>query len=363
MTVTTTSPLVSVLTPVYNGAAYLARCIESVLQQSYGNFEYIIVDNGSTDATLSIANGYATADPRIHIYHSDHTIGIIENHNKAFSLISPASKYTKVVSADDWLFPECIQRMVALAESHPSVGIVGSYQLSGCGTDGRNWQVKWDQVAYPSELMSGHDVCRAHFLCGLYIFGTPSSLLYASRLVRSSECFYPNLTAEADTSACCKHLAEADFGFVHQVLSYERVHEERVTTKCQDLNTYLSSRLSDVIEYGPACLSQTEIRGLIKQLLGQYYKFLATNLSRGRSIEFWKYHSRRLRELGHPLSALRLGTAVLMTVADLLLNPKQTAENILRSMSRWHRFRAKAAQASHDGRTDIVKPKRVSVDL
>ncbi len=124
-------PLVSIVTPVYNGETYLTECIESVLSQTYQNWEYIILNNNSRDRTLEIAEEYRRRDSRIRIYSNDTLLPIIANHNKAFSLISAESKYCKVVSADDWLFPECLQRMVGLAEENPSVGIVGAYQLSG----------------------------------------------------------------------------------------------------------------------------------------------------------------------------------------------------------------------------------------
>ncbi len=89
-------------------------------------------------------------------YHSnDSLLDIIANHNRAFCLSSPSSRYCKIVSADDWLFPECLERMVELAEAHPSVGIVGSYQLSGGGKSWQDWCVKWDQVPYPSHSGSG----------------------------------------------------------------------------------------------------------------------------------------------------------------------------------------------------------------
>ena len=100
------SPLVSVVTPVYNGEAYLAECIESVLTQTYSNFEYIIVDNCSTDGTSKIVNEYGKKDSRIKAYRNDVLLDIIANHNHAFRLISPKSKYCKVVSGDDWIFPE-----------------------------------------------------------------------------------------------------------------------------------------------------------------------------------------------------------------------------------------------------------------
>src|SRR3970040_1020431 len=102
------APLVSVLTPVYNGAPYLRECIESVLSQTYSNWEYTIVNNCSTDQTLTIAEEYARKDTRIRVCSNAVLLDVISNHNRAFRLVSPDSKYCKVVSGDDWLFPECL---------------------------------------------------------------------------------------------------------------------------------------------------------------------------------------------------------------------------------------------------------------
>ena len=105
-------PVVSVITPVYNGEEYLAECIESVLAQTYQNWDYTIVNNCSTDRTLEIAQAFASRDRRIRIHTNDRFAPVIENHNIALRQISPASKYCKVVFADDWLFPRCIEEMV-----------------------------------------------------------------------------------------------------------------------------------------------------------------------------------------------------------------------------------------------------------
>jgi glycosyltransferase involved in cell wall biosynthesis len=322
-------PLVSVVTPVYNGASYLAECIESVLAQTYANWEYWIVNNFSNDDTLAIAERYARLDGRIHVQSNASLLDVIANHNRAFRLISPSSKYCKVVSADDWLFPECLTRMVRLAEANPSVGIVGSYQLSGGGEQWRDWCVKWAQVPYPSKVVPGRDVGRIHMLGGVDVFGTPTSLLYRADLVRRDDRFYPNSSAEADTSACCNCLRSANYGFVHQVLSYERVHNVRVTTRSQSLNAYLSSDLADLLEYGSAYLSEHERDRRLGALLRQYYGFLAISALKFRNREFWAFHEKRLKELGYPLRMLDLGKAVLMTVLDLLLNPKHTTERLM----------------------------------
>src|SRR5216683_862219 len=123
-------PLVSVVTPVYNGEKYLAECIESILAQTYANWEYIIINNCSTDRSLEIAQSYAEKDARIRIHNNQEFVGREANENIAFRQISSESKYCKMVHADDWLFPECIARMVAVAGTYPTVSIVGAYGLN-----------------------------------------------------------------------------------------------------------------------------------------------------------------------------------------------------------------------------------------
>src|SRR5690242_9547360 len=119
-----TEPLVSILTPVYNGEKHLAQCIRSILAQDYTNFEYIIVNNCSTDKTLEIAESFARQDPRIRIHNNTEFLSVVDNHNNAFSLIPEDAKYCKIVGADDWLYPNCISELVKVAEEYPTVGMV-----------------------------------------------------------------------------------------------------------------------------------------------------------------------------------------------------------------------------------------------
>jgi glycosyltransferase involved in cell wall biosynthesis len=323
-------PLVSVLTPVYNGELYLRECIESVLAQTYSNWDYTIVNNCSKDRTLEIAQEYATKDKRIRVHSNDTLLPIIANHNRAFRLIAADCKYVKVVSADDWLFPECITRMVGLAEAHPSVGIVGSYQLTGGGDQ---WEVRTDGLSYFKSVVPGREICRSHLLGTLDVFGNPTSSLYRADLVRSTDAFYPNETAEADLSAIYKHLQASDFGFVHQVLSYERVHYERMTTTSKKLNAYLSSKINDCITYGPLYLTEGELEIRVQALLTEYYRYLGGDAFKFRNKASWDYHKRRLSELGHPLDSVKLSNAILIKLIDMLFNPKHSVETLLRRIS------------------------------
>src|SRR6266853_864191 len=188
-------PLVSIVTPMYNESEYLAECIESVLAQTYQNWDYTIIDNCSTDESVEIARRYAAKDQRIRIQENQRFLRAIPNFNVALRQISPTCKYCKVVLGDDWIFPECLERMVAVAEEHPSVGIVGAYALEG-------QQVTWTGLPYPSRRVCGREVCRKHLLEKLYVFGTQSSVLYRADLVRCHDPFYNESNIQADTEAC-----------------------------------------------------------------------------------------------------------------------------------------------------------------
>src|SRR5690242_9640140 len=94
------TPLVSVVTPFYNTAAYLSECIESVLNQTYPNFEYILADNRSTDGSFGIAESYARLDQRIRLIRYPEFVAQLPNYNRALREISKTSQYCKIVQAD-----------------------------------------------------------------------------------------------------------------------------------------------------------------------------------------------------------------------------------------------------------------------
>jgi len=316
---TSQAPLVSVLTPVYNGDAYLRDCIESVLAQTYPHWEYVIVDNCSTDRTLEIAREYAAKDARIRISNNTDFVRAIENHNNAFRQISPDSRYCKIVAADDWLFPECLEQMVRIAEEHPSVAIVGAYGL-------RETEIESVGLKYPSRFVSGREICRARLLGGAYYFGAPTSVLYRSSIVRSRHAFYNETNLHADSEVCFEFLKEHDFGFVHQVLTFRRERSDSLTALSRKLNTYSPMILLELVKYGPIYLTEAELRQRIQNHLRSYYAYLGRQLLKVRERDYWKFHRSKLAELGYPMSAPRVAAAALAAAFDFLLNPKNTFE-------------------------------------
>jgi hypothetical protein len=206
---------------------------------------------------------------------------------------------------------------------------VGCYQLSG-GEE--KWHVRNDGLPFHRTVIPGREVGRAQSLGMMDVLGNPTSTLYRADLVRSSDSFYPNPTAEADLSACFKSLTVSDFGFVHQVLAYERLHEAQMTKTSWNLSAYYPSRISDLREYGPSFLTSQELGQRLSELMDIYYEVLAVSAVNFRKKDYWKYHKKRLSELGFPFDRIRLAKAVFGKVLDLLLNPKQTIEKSLKRL-------------------------------
>ena len=317
---TASHPLVSLVTPAYNEQEHLPACIESVLAQTYPNWEYTIVNNRSSDKTLEIAQDYAARDPRIRVSTNNEFVPALANFNIAFRQISPASKYCKMVLADDWIFPDCLQRMVAIMEEHPSVGIVGAYGLASP-------LVLWTGLPYPSHFVSGREICRQRLLGAPYVFGSPTSVLFRSDLVRGHDPFYNESNVAADSEACFELLKNCDFGFVHQILTYSR--DDRQNSRLQrsrELNTAAPSTLRELVLFGPYYLTPEEHKNRLQATVSKYYDFLALSLLQRRSKEFWDYHKGKLKEEGIAFSDVSLFRALLRRVANKFLKVLRTPE-------------------------------------
>ena len=335
-------PLVSVVTPVFNGAKYLRACIESVLAQTYQNWEYVIVDNCSTDQTLAIAREYAEKRPQIKVRVNREFVGAIENHNIAFRSMSADAKYCKLLSSDDWMYPECISKLVDVAERNPSVGIVGSYAINAQG-------IRWVNLPLGQEVFYGRQIGRLFLLGAIDSFFTPSSVLYRASLIRSELAFFPGLAPSADLEACLNCMRRSDLGFVHQILSYERIHDEATTAKVREMNSQLLDRLRILIEFGPTFLERAERESRLEEQLSDYFRVLANGCFNFEKSKFWRLHKAGLEELGYSIYSPRFAGAIVGKFFDLALNPKTTVAKILR------RTRGLSAYANDRGVPDQPK--------
>jgi glycosyltransferase involved in cell wall biosynthesis len=317
-------PRVSVLTPVYNGAEHLAECIESVLAQTYSNWDYTIVNNVSTDGSLAIAQKYAAIEPRIRIVNNDRFLPIISNHNHTIRHLSPESKYCKFVFCDDWLYPTCIEAMVRLAEENPSVGLVGSYTM-----DGR--AVLWPAPPFPCRRISGRAVCRTKLLGGDYVFGSMTSLLVRSDLIRKRTPFFNEQNLHADFEACYDILRECDFGFVHQVLNFSRPRAQSVGSFAKAFDSIILGEFVMFLKYGPDFLDGKEYGMRLRNVRRQYYQVLATDVLHLRAREFWRYHAATLEAFGASIDLKLLAASVMVELGKRMLHPVKTS----RAAWRW----------------------------
>jgi glycosyltransferase involved in cell wall biosynthesis len=115
-------PSVSVCLPVYNGERFLAETIRSVLDQTYRDFELVVLDNGSTDQSGAIARSFG--DPRIRVERNRETLPQAENWNRVVELAR--GPLIKVVCADDLLHPRCLELQVAPMDADPGLALVAS---------------------------------------------------------------------------------------------------------------------------------------------------------------------------------------------------------------------------------------------
>jgi glycosyltransferase involved in cell wall biosynthesis len=115
-------PLFSVIIPLYNKAPYVGKTIESVLGQTLGNYELIIIDNGSTDGSSEIVAGFT--DPRIRTIRLDKNVGVSNARNNGVAIAT--ATYITFLDADDWWEPTFLEEMAGLIERHPDAGIYGT---------------------------------------------------------------------------------------------------------------------------------------------------------------------------------------------------------------------------------------------
>ena len=211
-------PLVSIITPSYNQAAFLEKTMRSVLEQDYPNIEYLVADGGSNDGSVEIIKRYAN---RLAWWVSEKDHGQGEAINKGFARAK--GKYIAWVNSDDYYQPGAIRAAVAELEAHPEIGMVfGDVQV--VSADGRvlnelhygNWGLKelmtFHIIGQPAVFMRRSVLEKAGYLDMNYHFMLDHQLWLRMGL-ESGMCYVPQLWAGAHYHEDCKNLAQAaEFG-------------------------------------------------------------------------------------------------------------------------------------------------------
>lgn len=315
------APLVSVITPFYNTEDYLAECIESVLRQTYGNWEYILVNNCSTDRSAQVAEHYVRLHPdKLRLVHCTEFLSQVQNYNRALRFVSPNSTYCKFVQADDWIFPQCLELMVDTAERDPSIGVVGAYALVGR-------YVSFYGLPYSLPVVTGRDVCRLFFLEDCYLFGSPTQLLLRSDIVLGRTPFYDEAYVPfEDAAAMFDLLMPYKFGFVHQVLTFTRRDNASIMQELLDLDCPKAFRLWMLREFGRRFLEPEEYRVHLKRNERAYAQLLVDGMVALRGKSFWEFHRSMLKRMGYTVSCGRAWWLFFVGLSDLLFNAKRGSQ-------------------------------------
>jgi len=164
---------ISVCLPVYNGERYLAQAIETVIEQSFGDFEIIIADDCSRDSSAEIAQRYAKQDKRVRFIQNERNIGLFQNYNRCIELAQ--GKFIKPFAQDDLLERRMFEKMIAEFEANPDVALVSTAKR-WVDEEGRALQ---SFKLFPSDmLIGGWEVIRYNMIQLSNWVGEPSTVMF-----------------------------------------------------------------------------------------------------------------------------------------------------------------------------------------
>ena len=210
-------PKVSVVIPTYNYARYLDEAIESVLSQTFTDFELIIVDNASTDNTDAVVEKYLS-DSRVSYYKNETDIGLGKNFDKALSYAR--GEYIKFLNADDKFHPELLEKFVRVMEENPGVSLVTCNQeIFGSKTG--------DFILPFSNLQPGKKILFESLKTHNWIGGPTSVMIRQSNLKLGG--YRTDLNFVVDWEMWARQLLAGDCYIVPDKLVFSREHSNQAT--------------------------------------------------------------------------------------------------------------------------------------
>lgn len=211
----------TVILPVYNAAPHLTQCIDSLLAQTYRDFELLIVDDGSTDESAKIITEYANRDARVRPVLNHRNLGLIGVLNTAIAECE--STFVARMDADDWSEPERLALQIAFLENHPEVAIVGSW-IELFGEKQEVWHYRQQDA----------------FIKALLLFktnGFPHNSLVARTDVLQRFPYDVDYEYVEDTELWTRIMMQAPeirFANIPKVLTHYRIYGEQVSQRFRD---------------------------------------------------------------------------------------------------------------------------------
>lgn len=218
----------SICIPTYNRAEYVGETIQSVLNQTFQDYEMIVIDNGSDDDTEEVVNSFK--DPRIHFFRNHWNVGPNRNINRCIAESSGA--YIKILHSDDVLATtDALQKMVEAARKYPEAGVI---------TCGYRFVAKQFEHFLPFELLRPKGFSTVREVMDIHSFGLPSEWL-----LRRDALAYTGLLAEtpvSDVDMAMKMVYYFESYAIPAILIEHRFFDENETATASRMNGWASMR-------------------------------------------------------------------------------------------------------------------------
>jgi len=222
------NPLVSICVPTYNGERYLRECLDSILQQTYSNYEVLMVDDCSSDDTFIIAQAYAVKDNRIKLFKNEQNLGLVGNWNRCVKLAQ--GKWIKFVFQDDLITPTCLEKMVEIGET----GVPFVYGLRDFIFEKtESALIKWfkEHNEFVATVFDGQTLVTPELFSTAVLanpfynlIGEPTSVLLRRDVFDQFDLFNPNLIQLCDAEYWNRVGTQVGAGFIAEPLVTFRVH-------------------------------------------------------------------------------------------------------------------------------------------
>ena len=216
------NPKVTVLMPVYNGERYLREAIDSILSQTFCDFEFLIINDASTDSSVEIIKSYT--DPRIRLVNNENNLGRCATPNKGLDLAR--GEYLARMDCDDLCMPTRLEKQVSFLDSHPEVGVCGTWIRLFMGAD--------FIIKYPLS----HEEIKCHLLLGSQLAG--ASAMYRKKVFLAHHLYYDlNYKLAEDYELWTRCVYATRLANIPEILYEYRWHPEQISqTDATGLNQY-----------------------------------------------------------------------------------------------------------------------------
>ena len=197
-------PMVSIIVPIYNAEQYLRRCVDSILNQEYTDYELLLVNDGSTDASGDICEEYGDRDPRVIVIQKENT-GVSDSRNRA--LDRARGKYLQFLDSDDWITPDATRLFVRAAEEYGCDMVISDF-----------YRVVGERLSTKGDIEEEGVLTREEFAA--HMMENPADFYYGvlwNKLYRRDIVEEHNLRMDTDINWC------EDFMFNLEYIRYAKV--------------------------------------------------------------------------------------------------------------------------------------------